>query len=509
MVYILAFFAIALIYTQVVLSNTSELTKNLLKLLTEALMISLFYLMQIFSKSTFVYKYSLDTAIILFCFAAYYEAAFAYQYTDTKMNNKLKLFYQVTGAIIIAGIPLNENTECFYAYEIVNKLGIQRAYPVPHLGMYAIAMYIISLLTIQVIVLYKNTKKRNSKETRMLVYLSLAATASCTITVLNFDTLQKNYNVIYWTLILKTVAYYVTIVKYEINSEISKIKLQTVENTGMPIIVTKEGCKIVKYNNSALNLFHSLNLIDTEGLYDISEIKNIEKVFEKNDAGLSLVKDTELLIVDDGSNVERYFKVLQTDVEVDSVTKLSLLTFEDMTSIKNKEYDLQKRSTIDQLTSVFNRNAFKNCALEMLQSSVNTSELVYLFMLDLDHFKSINDTYGHLTGDEFLKSTSGIISKVIGDNGAVGRYGGEEFCGVFKTSTEAEAKQLLESLRIAVLNNKIRVNKNDMKAVTVSVGYVRSNNKDANIDALYRFADIALYRAKRSGRNKVVEYSAK
>lgn len=507
--YILAFFAMATIYTHIVLSNTSELTKNLLKLLTATLMLSLFFLLQVFSELAFAHKYSLDVTNALFCVVAYFDTVFAYQYNNVKMNKELDFFYKVTGMIIIACLLLNRNTEHFYSYEIINTFGLERAFPVTHVWFYAYYLYVLSLIIIHTVVFYKSTKKHNSIETRILTYISVVTSIIYIVVLFNFNTLQKNYNVLYWTVIFETIAYYVVIVKYEINSDMGKIKLHTVEDTGIPIIITKDDCKIVKYNKSALNLFNSLNLIDTERVYNISEIQNVETVFQKDDTGSTLVKENRLITVNDGSDIERYFKVSQTDVEIDSLTKLSLLTFEDMTSIKNKEYSLQKLTTIDQLTGVLNRVAFKAGALEILQSSVDTTELAYLFMLDLDHFKSINDNYGHLKGDEFLKETSAIIADAIGDVGIVGRYGGEEFCGAFKASTEEEAKLILEKLRITILNNKISIDKNDSKAVTVSIGYVRSNNKDANIDTLFRFADIALYRAKKNGRNRVVKYTTK
>lgn len=507
--YILAFFAVAIIYTRVVLSNTSELTKSLLKLLTAMLMLSLFFLLQVFSKLTFAHKYALDITNVLFCVVAYYDTIFAYKYNNVNINKQLDFFYKVTGIIIIGCLVVNRSTEHFYSYEIVNNFGIERAFPIPHLWFYAYYLYVLSLVIINAVVFCKSAKKHKAMEAHILMYISVIASIIYIIALFKFNTLQKYYNVIYWTVIFKTIAYYIVIVKYEINSDIGKIKLHTVEDTGIPIIITKEDCKIVKYNQSALNLFHSLNLIDTEKIYDIKEIQNVETVFEKNDLGAALVKDNKLITVNNGSDIEQYFKVSQTDVEIDSMSKLTLLTFEDMTSIRNKEYNLQKLTTIDQLTGIFNRSAFKVGALEILQASVDTTELVYIFMLDLDHFKAINDTYGHLTGDIFLKETASIIADVISDVGIVGRYGGEEFCGAFKASTEEEARQLLENLRITILNNKIKIDKNDSKVVTVSIGYVRSNNKDANIDALFRFADIALYRAKKNGRNKVVRYTTK
>jgi diguanylate cyclase (GGDEF)-like protein len=122
-------------------------------------------------------------------------------------------------------------------------------------------------------------------------------------------------------------------------------------------------------------------------------------------------------------------------------------------------------------------------------------------MLDIDHFKSINDTYGHLIGDEVLKIVSGLIDKSIRSADYFGRYGGEEFLIVMTQTNLNGAVTYAERVRSAIQNHRFHNLGSDFK-VTVSVGVAEFNDKD-NIQTMIERADKALYRAKGSGRDCV------
>ncbi len=126
-------------------------------------------------------------------------------------------------------------------------------------------------------------------------------------------------------------------------------------------------------------------------------------------------------------------------------------------------------------------------------------------MLDIDFFKSINDSYGHLVGDEFLIELGVILKNIVGEFGYCGRYGGEEFCGILSTDCEVSSLKILEDLRVAIQNNYVKVSNTQYKNITVSIGYALSSDIE-DLDSLFRCADIALYDAKHTGRNKIVKF---
>jgi diguanylate cyclase (GGDEF)-like protein len=120
-------------------------------------------------------------------------------------------------------------------------------------------------------------------------------------------------------------------------------------------------------------------------------------------------------------------------------------------------------------------------------------------MIDLDHFKKINDTYGHLVGDEVLKAVAKRIAMVLRTEDVLGRFGGEEFLVIAPGSTLSDAEAIAERLRATVAISPV-VSK---VSVTVSIGVSSTETGPCDSTALVRSADEALYEAKRNGRNCV------
>jgi len=122
-------------------------------------------------------------------------------------------------------------------------------------------------------------------------------------------------------------------------------------------------------------------------------------------------------------------------------------------------------------------------------------------MMDADHFKNINDTYGHQTGDEVLRAISDRCRRTLRTNDVLARYGGEEFVVVFPETSIADAAVVAERLRAAVAENPIKVGSSAL-AVTVSIG-LAAFTRGQDLEKLFRRADSALYAAKQDGRNLV------
>lgn len=164
--------------------------------------------------------------------------------------------------------------------------------------------------------------------------------------------------------------------------------------------------------------------------------------------------------------------------------------------------ELRCLATHDSLTRLWNRSAILS-ALQKALSSQRGSPLT-VAMVDVDHFKNINDTYGHTVGDEALREIARRMISSVRPYDAVGRYGGEEFLIVFEGCGPADAIPLAERLRKRISDEPIQAAKASL-SITVSIGvavWVADGTEDH--EAFIHRADAALYLAKNSGRNRVV-----
>ena len=129
-------------------------------------------------------------------------------------------------------------------------------------------------------------------------------------------------------------------------------------------------------------------------------------------------------------------------------------------------------------------------------------------MIDIDHFKRFNDTYGHATGDQALRTVAAILQREVRRSDLVARYGGEEMVLVMPETTLNAARTRLETIRLAISSEAIKVpRREEMVHMTVSAGVACWPNDGDNPDDLVHTADARLYHAKALGRNRVVSSS--
>lgn len=169
--------------------------------------------------------------------------------------------------------------------------------------------------------------------------------------------------------------------------------------------------------------------------------------------------------------------------------------------------DLHNIASRDALTGALNRRRLEDDATRLKARCMRTGETLAIMMIDIDHFKSINDRFGHPIGDEVLRSLADIAQKSIRPEDYFARYGGEEFCMLLTSTTESEAWELAERLRLAYAKFKLDVGKESV-SVTASIGVADSTSVGLDFSALVIAADQALYHAKQEGRNRVVSYSS-
>lgn len=179
------------------------------------------------------------------------------------------------------------------------------------------------------------------------------------------------------------------------------------------------------------------------------------------------------------------------------------------------EQKLELLANSDELTGISNRRHFYERGELELKRGQRYQQPLAVLMLDADHFKKVNDNYGHDVGDLVLKALAKKVSEHLRETDVFGRIGGEEFALLLTQTTEVTALEVAERLReqlekiaVAVPNASSSSNPTKVVRFTVSIGVVMLGEADKNLDELLKKADLALYQAKEQGRNRVVLYGA-
>ena len=158
-------------------------------------------------------------------------------------------------------------------------------------------------------------------------------------------------------------------------------------------------------------------------------------------------------------------------------------------------------ATTDALTELPNRRGFNLLASQALQEAKRANSPLHALLIDIDHFKNLNDSYGHLAGDEVLRSFTGHLRASMRQSDIICRWGGEEFIILFKDTDNATAQLLAEKIRAQTESNRYPFAGVNLHA-TISLGLTELRPDDS-LDSLIGRADRALYRAKESGRNRL------
>ncbi|CAK0778859.1 Diguanylate cyclase [Azospirillaceae bacterium] len=249
----------------------------------------------------------------------------------------------------------------------------------------------------------------------------------------------------------------------------------------------------------------SLTLLDEDGLRLCSHLRSNERT-----------RQVPILLVVDEGDMLRVAKGLELGANDYVIKPLDRneLQARVRTQIRRKRYQDRLRSNYEQslsmaltdaLTGVFNRRYVNAHLPRLLERAVDSNKPVAILMFDIDHFKKVNDTYGHDVGDEVLKEVSARASRNLRNFDLVARLGGEEFVVIMPDTDTESAMMVAERLRQRISDTPIAIN-NDATSiiVTVSVGVAVGGRLSDTADSLLKRSDEVLYQAKRGGRNRVV-----
>ncbi len=202
---------------------------------------------------------------------------------------------------------------------------------------------------------------------------------------------------------------------------------------------------------------------------------------------------------------DRHPNIIGTIREVNPCEPAEVLgVVQDITDRKELEWRLEQEAHTDALTGCANRRYFLQLATREVARVRRYGGECSVLMLDLDHFKSVNDQHGHQVGDLTLKKLVEVCRATLRDQDVVGRLGGEEFAVLMPQTGAENAFEAAERLRQAVTMTEVPLERKPPLRFTASIGTATLNPADADIDTLLGRADQALYEAKYSGRNRVV-----
>lgn len=181
----------------------------------------------------------------------------------------------------------------------------------------------------------------------------------------------------------------------------------------------------------------------------------------------------------------------------------------DITEKKRAERELERLAQTDMLTGLANRRHFMTLAEQELARAVRYGGKLSVLMMDIDHFKNVNDTYGHNVGDLVIQKLGQLCQETLRQNiDLAGRIGGEEFAIILPETDSQQAIDAAERLRQVIAQAEVPVEQGEPCHFTVSVGVASLAVQKTNLDTLLACADQSLYEAKSQGRNRVCKYPA-
>ena len=173
---------------------------------------------------------------------------------------------------------------------------------------------------------------------------------------------------------------------------------------------------------------------------------------------------------------------------------------EDARKFANDIASLRKLAETDPLTNLMNRRAFMDAAADAMRYFQRYNRPIAMLMVDIDHFKRVNDQHGHAAGDAVIRRIGELIAQTLRETDKVARFGGEEFVVLLREVSEHEAHELAERIRLVIAESSISYDDKQL-GVTVSIGCAAVTSHDRDVEELIERADRALYGAKAAGRN--------
>lgn len=417
-----------------------------------------------------------------------------------------------------------------------------------------IIIYVLASFVINYFILYYTLKfqgkvlfKKYWAESSILELVSYFVMIPFAIFFANAYLKYGTYIFIYHVIPLILLAYFIRAFRdlYKANQKLNALyEMVKIINSKLDLDKTLEAIvyvteKVVTVSGIAIYLKDQNGFIVKEKIKCSEESKNAFKDVYMNDEGLigKVVYEGKPVIIDNLRSDKHYFdsnisehydsaivvplknadkiigciSVFQNEInafDVDSLKIMEALAEQSSIAIMNamRYFEISKKSITDPLTKTYNRRFFDQVLHDSVTKSAADKTPVSLIMLDVDKFKNINDTYGHVIGDAVLREIASRIKRCVRSNDIVARYGGEEFSVILPNLTAEQACVIAERIRYEVSSKPIKTDVGDI-TITVSAGVADYPNKAESAEKLISHADRALYAGcKTKGRDRVAVY---
>jgi len=270
-------------------------------------------------------------------------------------------------------------------------------------------------------------------------------------------------------------------------------------------IINPNNNKILSTDNNTINTdTHCYELWDRDGICENCISK---RAYESNETVVKIEynKNRIFLVMASPINLGKETYIVELVKDISKGGAIIDREREYAESIEKFLKNIQETTLIDDLTGVYNRRYIRERLEVDVEKSIREQKSMSVIMADIDYFKEINDTYGHIVGDNVLKDFTRIASKYIRSNGSdwIGRYGGEEFLIVLNDTDEDKAEIIAERIRKNLEETTLEYKGNKF-SITCSFGVYVFRDLDMNTEDIIHRADINLYEAKEKGRNTTV-----
>lgn len=289
----------------------------------------------------------------------------------------------------------------------------------------------------------------------------------------------------------------ISMLKYGIFELIPVTYKRIFEHIEEGVVVLDKNNIIVNYNNAAYQIFKNITKL-SKG----SNFKGIldQLIFREN-------RDYEGKIFSiSHKQKEKNYQIKNTNLNGKKENHMGkILVINDISEELEANRILKTLATKDSLTGINNRRHFFDLCHNIIQSAKHEGKRISFVLMDIDYFKSVNDSYGHLVGDKILRELTKLCYNSLRDRDIIGRYGGEEFGILLYDTSIQETHHVIERIRMLISNHPFYVDDEESIHLTVSFGVYRPDlTKETDLNVIFKKADIGLYKAKENGRDRVV-----
>ena len=286
---------------------------------------------------------------------------------------------------------------------------------------------------------------------------------------------------------------------------------EEIEN--MALFITDVGRNLFEVENNIKDSFeYSLQDFDKNKKFTDLLLNNIEDFSGEVNLSFSLeglkdvvskkLNEIKVVIEKKNNNDKLHDKKVEQKIDLLYATLGKLKA--EVDSAKKQADSYKEQALKDPLTGIYNRRAYDKKALEEMERYLRYKNIFSMLLFDVDHFKRVNDVYGHDIGDKCLKEIIKKIKPGLRKTDFLARFGGEEFIVLLPGTSKNKAVIVAEKIREIVEEIEF-FHKKERVSITVSVGVTSVKKKDLSIDDVFKRLDNAMYKAKKSGRNKVVD----